>query len=123
MVTPTEAPADAVWAQQKTPDPILQPVNSDIRLKVASRTCASLRGSTSHGAKTTSSASVVAVVTIVRAESDVGLPKGPTRSTSAMRPSTCTASLRMPGYDSPGRPMRNSTSPSICAASYSPYGS
>src|SRR5215510_12122600 len=29
----------------------------------------------------------------------------------------------MPGYDSPTRPMRSSTSPSMFAASYNPYGS
>ena len=48
-----------------------------MRGAVVSSTRVSRRESTSIGAKTTTSASVVAVVTIVRAESDVGLPNGP----------------------------------------------
>src|SRR5258705_852184 len=100
-----------------------QPVYCRIRSDVTSITRVNRAASTSRGANTTSSPRVVAVVTIVLAESDVGLPKGPAASTSAMRPPTCTSSLRMPGYDSPSRPIRSVTSPSMCAASYRPYGS
>src|SRR4029434_7532555 len=99
-----------------------QPVYCCIRAEVTSITCVRRTASTSRGAKTTSSPRVVSVVTIVRAESDVGLPNGPTASTSAMRPATWTSSLRIPGYDSPSRPIRRVTSLWIFAASYSPYG-
>src|SRR4029453_10080010 len=99
-----------------------QPVYCSIRSEVTSITCVRRTASTSRGAKTTSSPRVVSVVTIVRAESDVGLPNGPTASTSAMRPATWTSSLRIPGYDSPSRPIRRVTSLWIFAASYSPYG-
>ena len=59
--------------------------------------------STEAGEKMTTSVRRVAVVTIVRAESDVGLPNGPVSSASVSRPATCTVSLRMPAYSSPGR--------------------
>src|SRR4030095_13660206 len=65
----------------------------------------------------------VAGVTIVRAESDVGLPKGPRSSATVIRPATCTASLRMPAYSSPSRPSRIITVPTMYEASYNPYGS
>src|SRR5687767_13576611 len=74
------------------------PVNSAIRADVTSRTCVTVLASTSRGANTTRSARVVSVVTIVRAESDVGLPNAPIESVSAIRSPTCTSSLRMPAY-------------------------
>ena len=55
----------------------------------------------------------VSPVTIVRAESDVGLPNGPRSSASANRPATWTASLRMPAYSSASTPRRRMTSPRI----------
>ena len=70
-----------------------------------------------------SCASCVAEVTIVRAESDVGLPNGPSSSATVSRPATWTTSLRMPAYSSPSRPIRRVTGPRICARSYRPYGS
>jgi hypothetical protein len=59
---------------------------------------------------------------MVRAESDVGLPNGPTSSATVIRPPTFTSSLRIPAYFSPSRPSRIVTAPTIFAASYSPYG-
>ena len=60
---------------------------------------------------------VVAAPTAVRAESEVGLPNGPSRSVRTGRPSRWTSSFRMPGYDSPATPRRSVTSPSIFPAS------
>ena len=57
---------------------------------VTSITYPSRFASHSAGANTTNMALVVAVVTMVRAESDVGLPNGPTWSTSVIRPATST---------------------------------
>src|SRR5207237_8582360 len=81
------------------------PVYCCMRSDVTSMTRVSDTTATSRGAKTTRRPCVVAVVTIVLAESDVGLPNGPAASTSAIRPPTWTSSLRMPGSDSPSRPI------------------
>ncbi len=73
------------------------PVISPILATVTSSTRSRRAASSAAGANTTTTADTVLVVTIVRAESDVGLPNGPTRSASVRRPPTCTSSLRMPG--------------------------
>ena len=69
-----------------------------------------LRGSAAPArAKITTSARVVAGVTMVRAESERrDCRMAPSSSASVSRPPTCTVSLRMPAYASPGRPRRSS---------------
>ena len=56
-------------------------------------------------------------VTIVRAESDVGLPNGPSIVGQRQPPATWTVSLRMPAYSSPSRPRRRVTGPRMRARS------
>jgi len=65
------------------------------------------------GAKITIQSEVVAFVTEVLSESEVGFPKGPVSSQRTGRPSRFTSSLRIPGYDSPGFPRRSVTFPRI----------
>lgn len=82
-----------------------------MRVLVSFSTCSTAGAATDTGEKITTSARRVAMVTIVRAESDVGLPNGPVSSARVSRPATCTVSLRMPAYSSPGLPRRRMTAP------------
>src|SRR6185503_364273 len=65
------------------------PPNSTNRAVVRSSAWDSKAWSRPAGAKMTHSTSRVSPVTIVRAESEVGLPNGPPASASVIRPATC----------------------------------
>src|SRR6266481_1237024 len=64
----------------------------------------------------------VAFVTIVRSESLVALPCGPTVSVNSGNPSKFKSYLPIPLYVSPARPARKTMSPTTCPRSYSPIG-
>ena len=61
--------------------------------------------------------SVADGVTMVRAESDVGFPKGPMSSATVILLPTLTSSFRMPAYFSPSAPSRIVTGPETIAES------
>src|SRR5216683_3725672 len=70
------------------------------------------------GRKYIHAARSVAVVIIVRAESALGLPHGPSASAMQIRPARFTRSLPMPVYMSPSVPsLRTSSSPRIFSRS------
>src|SRR5260370_7038762 len=70
----------------------------------------------------TARTSFVAVVTMLRSESLVGLPCGPAASQNIGSPSKFKSYLPMPLYVSPARPARKTISPVTCARLYSPIG-
>src|SRR6266446_6941730 len=70
----------------------------------------------------TASTWFVAAVTMVRSESLVALPCGPTVSANNGSPSKFKSYLPMPLYVSPARPARKTMSPTICPRSYNPIG-
>src|ERR1700674_3391155 len=64
----------------------------------------------------------VSVVTIVRSESLVALPCGPTVSAKSGNPSKFKPYFPIPLYVSPASPARKTISPTTCPRSYSPTG-
>ena len=96
------------------------PQNCRMRDAVSSSALAATSPPAARGAKMTQSRRVAPGATIVRAESDVGLPNGPFASAMVSRPVTWIMSFRIPAYSSPSRPTRRVTSPSIASAVVEP---
>ena len=72
------------------------PAQAPARSAVSATARAPSAAGVDAGTNRTNSTRVVAVDTDVRSESEVGLPNGPSASTSVRRPATLTRSLRMP---------------------------